>query len=218
MAQNSYGNTALLGQHGGAVASGGCPPPSTLAAQLVENISTSTKSSRSDESNELKGLLATIQRIKDHPELLKNNTDRIEHNHMLIYVYCRVALEGIKLDDPFINRAHAHTEAIKAIHFLRFTIKETPSVLLHTNSSGTLLQRGKEPLWIWLLPHLFRFIGHALFEELEGSFEGFLQYLLLLICRTDEIWAIGPVMSLYLRACISGMCFAFTTPWSRYQG
>ncbi|KHO10999.1 hypothetical protein MAA_11390 [Metarhizium robertsii ARSEF 23] len=203
MAQHSRGNTAPLGQNGGAAAAGEGPPPSTLAAQLVENISTSTKSSRSDESNELKELFATIQLVKDHPELLKSQADRVEHNHMLIYVYCRVALEGIKLDDPFVNRAHAHAEALKAINFLRFTIKETPSVLAHTHASKTLLYRGTEPLWVWLLPHLLRLLGHALFQELEGSLEGFLQYLLLLVSRTNELWSHGPELVLYLRACVS---------------
>lgn len=204
MAQNSRGNTATLGHHGGVAAAGDGPPPSTLAAQLVENISTSTKSSRSDDGNELKGLFATIQKVKDHPELLKTHDDRVEHNHMLIYVYCRVALEGIKLDDPFANRSHTHNEALKAINFLRFTIKETPSVLAYTNASNTLLHRGTEPLWVWLLPHLLRFLGHAIFEELEGSLEGFLQYLLLLISRTDELWSLGPALVLYLRSCVSG--------------
>ncbi|KAK2593293.1 serine/threonine-protein kinase M1 [Conoideocrella luteorostrata] len=207
MAQNFRGNTAPLIRHGGAGGAAGTgdgPPPSTLAAQLVENISTSTKSSRSDESNELKGLFATIQRVKDHPELLSSHTDRVEHNHMLIYVYCRVALESIKLDDPFVNQAHAHGEALKAINFLRFTIKETPSVLIYANGSNTLLYRGVEPLWAWLLPYLLRFLGHDLFQELAGSLEGFLQYLLLLISRVDELWSLGQGLILYLRTCIVG--------------
>ena len=65
------------------------PHPSTLAAQLVEDIAPSTKSStRSDENAELKGFFAKIQRIKDNPGVLKTLKDRVEHNHMLIYVYC----------------------------------------------------------------------------------------------------------------------------------
>ncbi|GAB0136223.1 hypothetical protein EsDP_00004534 [Epichloe bromicola] len=204
MAQNSRGNSATLARHGGAGTAGDGPPPSTLAAQLVENISTSAKSSRSDESHELKGLFAAIQRVKDHPELLVSQADRVEHNHMLIYVYCRVALHGIKLDDPFVNRAHVHAEAVKAINFLRFTIKETPSVLIYMAGSKALLYRGEEPLWVWLLPYLLRFLGHDLFRELEGSLEGFLQYLLLIISRVGELWSLGPCFVLYLRTCVAG--------------
>ena len=108
------------GQPGSRVVAG--PPPSTLAAQLVENISASTKSSKSDENSELKGFFAIIQRVKDDPTLLKTPEDRVEHNHMLIYVYSRAVLEGIRLDDPFLDRTQVRTEGLKAISFLRFSI------------------------------------------------------------------------------------------------
>lgn len=190
---------------------GGGPPPSTLAAQLVESIAASTKVSRTDENSELKGLLATIQRVKDNPDLLKSPDDRIEHNHMLIYVYCRVVLENIKLDDPFLDRANVRIESQKAINFLRFTIKETPSVLLHQNENRGLLFRGQEPLWVWLLPQLLRLLGHPQCLELDSSIEGFLQYILLLVARTGSLWKLAPFLGLYLRAsltCMSFHCFS----------
>lgn len=204
MTQISRGNTASLARCGGVGNPGDGPPPSTLAAQLVENISTSARSSRSDENRELKGLFASIQRVKDHPELLVSHADRVEHNHMLIYVYCRVALDGIKLDDPFVHRAHVHSETTKAVNFLRFTIKETPSVLIYRTKSEALFHRGEEPLWVWLLPYILRFLGHDLFQELEGSLEGFLQYLFLIVSRTDELWSMGPSFMLYLQTCVAG--------------
>ncbi|KAL6361487.1 hypothetical protein LRP88_04956 [Fusarium phalaenopsidis] len=130
-----YERAALLdhGRSGVDFAAG--PPPSTLAAQLVENISASTKSSRSDENSELKGFFAIIQRVKDDPALLKTPEERVENNHMLLYVYARVVLDGIRLDDPFLDWAHVRTEGIKAINFLKFTIKETPLVLKHKTRS-----------------------------------------------------------------------------------
>ena len=185
-------------------ANGGAPP-STLAAQLVENISASAKSSRSDESTELKGLFAVIQRVKDRPELLKSTAERIEHNHMLIYVYCRVVLESVKLDDPFLDRAHLRAEALKAINFLRFTIKETPTVLLYKADYNSLLFRGQEPLWAWLLPHLLRMLGHAQCLDLESSIEGFLQYLLLALARNAALWSSIPSVLHYLRAALTGI-------------
>ncbi|UZP37634.1 hypothetical protein NXS19_005450 [Fusarium pseudograminearum] len=113
MANNLHSRAAVPehGQMAGGYAAG--PPPSTLAAQLVENISASTKSSKSDENSELKGFFAIIQRVKDDPTLLKTPEDRVEHNHMLIYVYSRAVLEGIRLDDPFLDRAQVRTEALK---------------------------------------------------------------------------------------------------------
>ncbi|KAL7931001.1 hypothetical protein V8C35DRAFT_310988 [Trichoderma chlorosporum] len=190
----------------------GGPPPSTLAAQLVESIAASTKVSRTDENSELKGLLATIQRVKDNPDLLKSPNDRIEHNHMLIYVYCRVVLENIKLDDPFLDQANVRTESQKAINFLRFTIKETPSVLLHKNENRGLLFRGQEPLWVWLLPQLLRLLGHPQCLELDSSIEGFLQYILLLVARTGSLWKVAPFLGLYFRASLTSLLDHLQSP------
>ena len=179
------------------------PPPSTLAAQLVENISASTKSSKSDENSELKGFFAIIQRVKDDPGLLKTPEERVEHNHMLIYVYSRVVLEGIKFDDPFLDRTLVRTEALKAINFLRFTIKETPRVLNYKITGDEFLFRGSEALWVWLFPHLLRLLGHSQCNELSEDIEGLFQYLLLVVAQTGALWGLAPAMMLYLRTTLT---------------
>ncbi|KAH7316595.1 hypothetical protein B0I35DRAFT_354216 [Stachybotrys elegans] len=193
------------------MANGG-PPPSTLAAQLVENISVSNKSSRSDENTELRRLFATIERVKDDPELLKTASERIEHNHMLIYVYSRVVLDNLKLDSPFVQRDHVRSEALKAINFLRFTVKETPAVLLYSADNHGLLYRGEEPLWIWLLPHLLKLLGHAECLDIEGAMEGFLQYLWLLVSRNTVLWELASSLSLYLRSILSEITHRLQDP------
>lgn len=188
----------------------GGPPPSTLAAQLVENISVSSKSSRSDDNAELQRLFAIIKRVKDNPNLLKSASERIEHNHMLIYVYSRVVLENFKLDDPFLDLEHVRSEAVKAVHFLRFTIKETPSVLTYASDNHGLLFRGSEPLWVWLLPYLLKLLGHAQCLQLEGVIEVFLQYLFIVMSRNVALWEMAPFFGLYLRSVLGGRYF---TPW-----
>jgi serine/threonine-protein kinase ATR len=182
---------------------GGGPPPSTLAAQLVENISPTAKSSRSDENSELKGFFAVIQQVKDNPDVLKTPDDRVEHNHMLIYVYSRVVLESIRLDDPSLDRAQSLVEALKAINFLRFTIKETPLVLLYRVKNETYLYRGQEPLWLWLIPQLLRLLGHTQGPDLDRHIEDFLQFLLAIVAHSGALWEIGTSLALYLRSCIT---------------
>ncbi|KAI5464134.1 hypothetical protein BGZ63DRAFT_349688 [Mariannaea sp. PMI_226] len=207
MAGISYSNNAVvLGPRDlNSGAANSRPPPSTLAAQLVENISASTKSSKSDENSELKGLFTIIQRVKDDPTLLKTPEERVEHNHMLIYVYSRVVLEGIKFDDPFLDRANVQTEGLKAINFLRFAIKETPKVLIYKPEKDEFLFRGREPLWLWLLPQLLRLLGHPQCLELVESLETLLQYFLSVVAQVASLWDLAPDMILYLRtnlACI----------------
>ncbi|KAH8156902.1 hypothetical protein CIB48_g11345 [Xylaria polymorpha] len=134
MAPTSHGRNITNGREGinnGAMENN-APPPSTLAAQLVENISTSARSSRPDETAELQRLFAAIEKVKNEPGLLASYQDRIEHNHMLIYVYARVVLEGLKWDEPFANTSQLRADATRAINFLKITVNETPEVLLFT--------------------------------------------------------------------------------------
>lgn len=186
---------------------GAGPPPSTLAAQLVENISASSKSARSDDNAELKGLFAVIQRVKDDPELLRTPEQRTEHNHMLVYVYCRVVLDAIRLDDPLLNQPHVRAESLKALNFLRFTINETPAVVCYASASHGLLFRGGEPLWVWLLPQWLRMLGHPKLKELESAIEGFLQYLLLTVARVSRLWQLVGPLGMYYRGCLTGRLF-----------
>ncbi|TDZ15040.1 Protein kinase rad3 [Colletotrichum orbiculare MAFF 240422] len=174
-------------------------PPSTLAAQLVENISASNKSTRSDENAELRRLFSTIEKIKNEPELLRTLEERTEHNHMLIYVYARVVLEGIKLDDPFPDRSHLRNEALKAINFLRITIEETPGVLLYCEDGNRYVFRGQEPLWVWIFPKILRLLGHSNCVELSTPIESFFQFLLVVTMRRGSFWSLLSSMLSYLR-------------------
>ncbi|KAK1971971.1 phosphatidylinositol 3 [Colletotrichum sublineola] len=188
-----------------AAAAPNAPPPSTLAAQLVENISASSKSTRSDENAELKRLFAVIERVKNEPNLLENAEQRTEHNHMLIYVYARVVLEGIKLDDPFADRNHLRSEALKAINFLKVTIEETPNVLSHTTDGKQFVFRGEEPLWIWVFPKILRLLGHSRCLDLTAHIEGFFQFVLLAVIRAGSTWKLLSPMILYLRETSSAL-------------
>ncbi|ROW10606.1 hypothetical protein VMCG_01625 [Cytospora schulzeri] len=160
-------------------ANGGGPPPSTLAAQLVGNISTSARSSRPDESSELKRLFEVIERVKNEPGALKTLDERVEHNHMLIYVYARVVLEGLKWDDPFADWEQLKADALKAVHFLKVTIPETPTVLNFTTDGTTFLHRGTEPLWVWLFPKLLRMLGHPKCAALTSALESLFHFIFL---------------------------------------
>lgn len=179
-------------------------PPSTLAAQLVENISAPTKSSRPDETAELKRLFATIEKIKNQPELLSNSAERIEHNHMLIYVYARVALESLRWEDPFADISLLSTEALRAINFLRVTIKETPAVLLVVSAENQYIFRSREPLWVWIMPKVLKLLGREQCTALTAAVEGLLQDIFLVICRTGALWTLLPMYLRYLHENVNG--------------
>ncbi|KAI0913098.1 phosphatidylinositol 3 [Ustulina deusta] len=202
MAPTSHGRTMLNGRetfNNGAM-DHNAPPPSTLAAQLVENISTSARSSRPDETAELQRLFAAIEKVKNEPGLLTSHQERVEHNHMLIYVYARVVLEGLKWDEPFANTSQLRADAVRAINFLKITVNETPEVLLFTVNNGTFLFRGPEPLWIWIFPKVLKMLGNSLCADLTAPIEGFFRELYLTAARSNGLWSHIPRFLAYLRS------------------
>lgn len=182
------------------------PPPSTLAAQLVENVSASSKPSRPDETTELKRLSAVIERVKNDPGCLKTHEERVEHNHLLVYVCGGVFLESLKLDDAFADGERLRSDALKAINFLRVTINETPTVLKCTTDGKTFLSRGAEPLWLWILPKLLRMLGHRRCLAISAEIEGLCQYILLLATQDAGLWDLGPSLMRYFQANLAGRC------------
>ncbi|KAL2758545.1 hypothetical protein ACRALDRAFT_2099058 [Sodiomyces alcalophilus JCM 7366] len=164
------------------------PPPSTLAAQLVENISASTRTSRSDDNAELRRLSATIQQVESNPGLLKTPDDQLRHNHLLTYVFIRAVLGGLRINDPFADRSHLRSEVLRAISFLKLIVQETPAVLQYTDTSEHQFElRGDEPLWVWVFPKLLRLLGHAQFLELSPDIEGFFQEVLALLAPSQTL-------------------------------
>lgn len=206
MATEPQGRAGHQGHH--RLANGspdGRAPPSTLAAQLVQSITTSDRSSaRPDETIELKRLFGVIERIKNQPEELKTNQERIDHNHMLIYVYTRVVLEGLKWDDPFANQANLRSEALKAINFLQVTIRETPAVLKHTTDGTTFLSRGHEPLWLWLLPRVLRMLGLSPCRAISPRIEEFCQSVITTSHGNGALWCLQPIVLSYFQGNFSG--------------
>ncbi|KAI1772713.1 phosphatidyl inositol 3-kinase [Hypoxylon cercidicola] len=175
------------------------PPPSTLAAQLVDNISTSARSSRPDETPELKKFFSVIEKVKNQPELLKTPKERMEHNHMLIYVYARVVLEGLRWDDPFADKAQQRADMLRAVNFLRITIRETPEVLLITSETASFLFRGSEPLWLWIFPKVLKMLGSSHCADLKNDIELFFSELLLTASQTGVLWPVVPQFLMYIK-------------------
>lgn len=182
------------------------PPPSTLAAQLVENFSASVRSSRAaDETAELQKFLPVIERIKNDPELLKTAQDRIEHNHMLIYVFGLISLDGLKWGDPFVSRAQIEQlegETLKAVNFLKMTIRETPAVLAYVAEEGTFLFRKSEPLWLWILPRVLRLLGMEMAAALSSPIEELCRFILLTSNQHCDLWGHTAGILRYLQGCV----------------
>lgn len=205
MAPESHGKAAKSGQYGLASAPGLTgPPPSTLAAQLVENIPTPNRSSRPDETSEMKRLFSAIERAKNDPKLLKTREERIEHNHLLIYMSGIVVLDGLKWDDPFGNQAHLRTQALNVLNFLTVTIKETPTVLELKTDGKSFIFRGQEPLWLWIFPRLLRLLGHSRCIPIASAVHGLFSLILQLTTSNGSLWNMGSSIMQYFQTNLNG--------------
>lgn len=207
MAPNSHGNLPIgMPGHRGQVKPTGQdePPPSTLAAQLVDNISTSSRSSHPDDNRELKRLQARIDQVCENPRLLVTETDRIEHNNLILYV-CGVLLEGQKWHDPFADYGRLRTQATRIVDLLIVTIAETPQVLSSVTDGDAFLSRGREPLWLWVLPKVFKMLGHGKNIPISSAIEGLVQKIFFVTSQESELWQLRSHLMEYLRANLASM-------------
>ncbi|KAK4229553.1 protein kinase rad3 [Podospora fimiseda] len=197
-----YARSARPGYNGHANVDDG-PPPSTLAAELVEDISAtgSARLPNSDENAELKRLASIIEKVKNDPTSLRSEEERIEHNHLLIYVSGALFLKGLipNDDDPFADHEKMRAQALQVINFLLATIKETPVILTRATDGKTFLLMGCEPLWLWILPKILGLLGHKRYRPNSGEIEGLCHYIMALVEEDGNLWHLGPQLMRYFQ-------------------
>lgn len=183
------------------------PPPSTLAAQLVENISTSAsgRSTKSTENGEIKRLLAVVENIKNNPDLLRTPEEKTRHNHMLIYVYFRAVLDSLRPDDPFLDKDRIRAEGSKAIDFFKLAVVETPPVLVCSADPNEFLSRGSEPLWTWAFPKILRLFGHPQYNELSEPMIDLCQCIFKVTSRHSQLRSSLTSIVYYMKEIVVGM-------------
>ncbi|KAK4682269.1 serine/threonine-protein kinase M1 [Podospora pseudoanserina] len=213
MTPDSRGRTARSTQHGFSnnTLPHGAPPPSTLAAQIVENISsTSRKSHLSDASTEeLKHLQSLVENYNAKSEDIKTPAEQVEYNHLLVYMIGSVSLKILYWDDPFSTQEKLHEGAIAAFGFLRTTLTETPSVLKCATDGTKYLNMGEEPLWLWIFPRLLKILAHRRARAITGQVEALFDYILELVEDNVGIWDLGLPLMQYFRAILNSILDIF---------
>lgn len=151
------------------------PPPSTLAAQLVDNLSIRVRPSKQNDPEDLKGLLEEVQSFSNVPDAELDPETKVEQNHKTIFLFVRLVLEPLTRNDPFLVTAQTLSTSCQALQLLKKTIEETPTVLLHIAAVGSSNDTGGEILWSWLFPRLLTLIGHdfcTASQSTDGSNSG----------------------------------------------
>lgn len=106
-------------------ANGDAPPPSTLAAQIVQNQTRQATSQPQEETASFRDLLREIL----HSNAASPETD-VGVNAQLINVVIQAGLMPLTLDNPFADWDVLTPQAMDSIAVIESTIKRQPEVLL----------------------------------------------------------------------------------------
>jgi serine/threonine-protein kinase ATR len=193
----------LSGHHAGAIPDSEAPP-STMAAQLINNLSSTNKQSRQGGQDDLKALVE-LSRMANDAEELKSLDSKIEHNHMLIYVFTRLVLEPLVTDDPFMDVQNVVSQAADALDAFISAIKETPIVLSCIPRPESLQSRGEEPLWAWLFPRLLGLLGRRRCDTLTEKIKDLFFVSFQAVSRFPTLWILASQFFSYLKLCAASM-------------
>lgn len=206
MAPVSRGPAAMQGASGHPTGATGDPepPPSTMAAQLINNLSTTTKPSRQGGEDDLKALLE-LSRMANDTEQLSSLDTNLEHHHKLIYVFVRLVLEPLSTDDPFMDVQNVVSQASDALDVFISAIKETPSVLGYSSKHESFQSRGEEPLWVWLFPRLLGLLGRKRCDMLTEKIKDLFFVSFQAVSRSPMLWNMASSFFCYLKECVTCM-------------
>lgn len=181
-------------------------PPSTMAAQLINNLSTPNKPSRHAEQEDLKTLMDEVSNQEASIADFSNAEANLEHKHKLIYVFGRAVLERLAADDPFLDFQKIVPQASDALDIFMSTIKEMPDVLAYCVApESALLSRGQEPLWFWLFPRALALLGRRQCDALTEKIKDFFYECFQVVARVPKLWTLSSFFFSYLKECAASM-------------
>lgn len=174
-------------------------PPSTMAAQLINNLSTK-KQSRQVEHDDLQSLMTEVSCRENDASDFTDPEAMLEHKHKLLYVIAKVVLEKLNKDDPFMNVQNVINQACEALDVFISTVKDVPNILNYVSTPDRPLKsRGPEPLWIWLFPRVLACLGRRNSKKLTVKIEAFFSTSFEVVARSPKLWGLSSSFFAYLK-------------------
>ena len=135
----------------GHISNGEGLPPSTYAAQIVENYGKAAIVKSQRDYAGIGQLLENILEAEQRTSSITGGTETdLEANHNLIYTLSRHLLELFSHSDPFFSKDARNVQVLNCLKVVDLTIRKAPNVL--TISSERKKPQG--PLLVWILPQL----------------------------------------------------------------
>lgn len=188
-------NSAHNGVNGNQDLQHGGQPPSTLAAQIVQNHEQAAQQ-RTD------GERATFGQLLQ--EILNNTSSEetdLEVNYKLVRVVTEAGLDVFLQDDPFARRSLLVDQARDSISVIELTIQRTPALLLYPNRRD---EGSHQPLFFWILPRVFALLGNPKADGLQSILQRLLSCIITSLMRTGHLWQTAiSFLNLY-KSCADG--------------
>ena len=147
----------------GQMANGEGLPPSTYAAQIVQNFAKATVVKSQRDYAGIGQLLENILEAEQRNLSIADGVETdLEANHNLVYTLSRHLLELFHHSDPFLSKDARNVQVSNCLNVIDLTIRKSPNVLYV--SSERKIPQG--PLLLWILPQLTNLI---LLAERESS-------------------------------------------------
>lgn len=180
-------------------------PPSTLAAQIVNNLTKSEQQSRHYDQDSFRQLLREILDAENEgncqSEAIETN---ITVNYRLIYVVVRAGLEVVLHENPFEHQKVIETQGLNSLAVICSTIRRSPEVLffLPDDHESNLERSG--PLYMWLVPRLLAVFGVGADGSIQASALNTLQMVLRIERKTHLRGVKLCSIQKYIQGCMHG--------------
>ena len=171
-------------------------PPSTLAAQIVQNHERAAQE-RKHEQRVTFGLL--LQEILS--SATSEETD-FDVNYKLVRVVTEAGLDVFLQDDPFARRDLLVEQAKDSISVIELTVRRNPALLLFPNRSSS--DYSGQKLFIWILPRILALLGNPKADGIHDVLQHLLSHLISSLMRTGALWQNGIQFLDVYKLCVDG--------------
>lgn len=178
----------------------GNPPPSTIAAQIVNNASNANGNANQEAGSKI-----------PFPELLReflrnpiiDDLDP-ELNVQFISTIVEAGLDALHQDNPFALDQPKDL-AIDSIRAINICVWQTPHLLLSSRSNRDD-DSPQPPVFLWLFPKLLSLLDPVKFEALQEHLQRLLGTCLGALGRTSALWRHEVSLVKLYRSCVDSRC------------
>ena len=189
----------------GDTARNGDPPPSTLAAQLVQHFTDSKRRPKVQDQETFQQLLLEVLGIDANQpapaEALENDVDI---NSKLIYVIVKAGLDSLSHNSPFDKGSDSYQLVTNSLAAINITVKRCPSVLFATLPDQESESNHSGQLFLWLLPKLLSILAKSERSDVHNGVADLIKSCVLGEAKSQLITVKSCPISAYIRGCVRG--------------